>query len=263
MDDQSTRRGVQREERRFDQTFLSSDAANSGAHSKLVHRDYAAHFFRWGWVARHLGLGHRILDVGCGPETPLAFLMTRQGQYPDLYVGVDLNQFGRAAGLRRWATILAGEDFVTLDVVLRSRLEDVLKANAPGKGFTDGVCFEVIEHMSPEDGLKLLTNFREYVEDDGRLYLSTPVFDGKRAANHIHEYTIPELQALIEAAGWKVVKRYGTFANIRAIEAVCDVPQAEVMDALKEYYSNEVLSCFLAPLYPDASRNNVWILEKA
>src|SRR6266436_3865394 len=62
---QKTRKGIVKKARRFDQTYLSADV-----HGHYVHRDYAAHFFRWGWVPRHLaGVDHhRVLDIGCGPE---------------------------------------------------------------------------------------------------------------------------------------------------------------------------------------------------
>jgi SAM-dependent methyltransferase len=252
-DRQPTRRNVYREERRFDQTFLSNDN-----HGRFVHRDYAAHFFRWGWVGQRFGGdGHRVLDVGCGPEAPLARLMIRAGQYPELYVGVDLNRAEPPIG-QAWSRFLFEEDFVANEAHLQIKLREILD----GRTFTDGVCFEVIEHMNPDDGFQLLSNFHTYLQPGGRLYLSTPVFDGKAAVNHVHEYAIAELHELVEATGWRVVKRYGTFANIKALEKVYTPAEREVVARLSEYYSNDVISCFLAPLYPDAARNNLWVLER-
>jgi hypothetical protein len=96
--------------------------------------------------------------------------------------------------------------------------------------------------------------------EGGVLLLSTPVYDGKaRARNHIHEYTIPELQELLEKAGFKVYQRYGTFMNKNDAKRVMTPAQKEVYMALSKFYSNDVLSTFLAPLHPDHSRNNVWV----
>lgn len=257
MEQQPTRRGIHREERRFDRTFLSENSDTG--HGAWVHRDYAAHFFRWGWVGGVLGTaGRRILDVGCGPEVPFAKLMTQRSLVPELYVGVDLNTFELPKGLRAWANVLPGEDFVTNDIVLQDKLATISNQ----RGFTDGVCFEVIEHMEVEDGFNLLANFHSYILPAGKLYLSTPVFNGKAAVNHIHEYTILELQEMIESVGFKVERRFGTFANINDIRKVCTPEQERVLSELHDYYSYEVLSCFLAPLYPDAARNNLWVLER-
>jgi hypothetical protein len=31
---------------------------------------------------------------------------------------------------------------------------------------------------------------------------------------------------------------------------------------LKDYYDNDALACFIAPLYPDMARNNLWVCRK-
>ena len=78
--DQPTRRVV-RPPRRFDQTQLKGSALGY-----MVHRDYAAHFFRWGWATRFIKAGARVLDLGCGQEQPLAkVLIPRLTYVPKLY----------------------------------------------------------------------------------------------------------------------------------------------------------------------------------
>jgi SAM-dependent methyltransferase len=255
---QKTRRGLTRKPRRFDQTYLSAEV-----HGHYVHRDYAAHFFRWGWVPRHLaGVDHhRVLDVGCGPEVPLCRLMTAQGRYPTRYVGVDYNEFEPKISIPGWATVLTGADFVALSLDLRQQIEEGLGADLGGKASV-ATCFEVIEHMSPEDGQRLLANIYDFLLPGGKLLLSTPVFDGAAAVNHVHEYTVVELQRLIEAAGFQVGARYGTFANVPALKKVMSPAELEVMESLSGYYSNDVFSCLFAPNYPDSSRNNVWEVYK-
>jgi hypothetical protein len=116
--------------------------------------------------------------------------------------------------------------------------------------------------MQPADGKVLLEGIRHWVKPDGYLYLSTPVFDGKAAVNHLHEYTIPELQRLVESTGWEVEKRWGTFANLPAIKKVARQDELDVMERIGLYYNPEVQSILLAPLYPDQSRNNLWVLRR-
>lgn len=99
--------------------------------------------------------------------------------------------------------------------------------------------------------------------------MSTPVYDGVRhAANHIHEYMVPELQKAVEKAGFKVERRFGTFMDIKHIgknvlknESLTKAI-ALVKDHLEEYFDNDAISNIFGPLYPDHSRNNLWICRK-
>ncbi len=249
-----------RDPREFDQTFLSDRQ-----HGKWVHRDYAAHFFRWGFAAERFvamkaassGIGPvknegRVLDVGCGPE--LNFMKTIVGTpnvtiRPELYVGVDVSPLksSRGRGIE-----LRGE----FDFTRRWR---ELEPLGP---FDVTVCYEVVEHMAPDAALRLMAGVRSLMADGGAFFMSTPVFDGYRARNHVHEFTTDELAALVDEAGLEVERRFGTFASLPAIRKACRPDERAVLDRLSAYYRNDVLSCFLAPLYPDASRNNLWVLRK-
>lgn len=238
-------------DRRFDKTQL-----HEAHHGQTIHRDYAAHFFRWGFAGNFSGKGTRILEIGCGQDQPL--LRVLQGSInlvPDSYIGVDLNKI-KAKRSSKWGEIKDEFNFVDDGLEL---------AKIAGKaGFNLVVSFEVIEHMRKEDGFKLLVNARKLMSDDGLFILSTPVYNGKKmAANHIHEYEIQELQDHIEKAGFRVVNRFGTFASWNDIKKACIKEELALLTQLREYYSWDVLSCFLAPKYPNASRNNVWLLEKA
>lgn len=260
MSRQPTRRGKYRELRRFDRTQL-----HARSDGRVVGRDYAAHFFRWAWVTRQIKPNQTLLDVGCGQETPLIYvLMKRIGDQPIHYVGVDLNPIPKPP-MFRWSDVVDSFSFV-------DNYRDLGKAVAglhqphgeelqPGY-FDLATNLEVIEHMQPADGKVLLEGIRHWVKPDGYLYLSTPVFDGKAAVNHVHEYTIPELQKLVESTGWEVEKRWGTFASINAIKKVARADELEVLDRVGLYYNPEVQSILLAPLYPDQSRNNLWVLRR-
>src|SRR5579859_539589 len=231
--------------RKFDQT-----QCRAGTYKNIVHRDYLAHCLRWGWATGYISGKHdkEILDVGCGQDLPLIKIM-RNNLWPKRYVGVDYNKI-KCEAQPAWATLYSEFDFTT----------NYEKIDGP---FDVVTCFEVIEHMRPKDGARLLSGLRYHLRPDAVALLSTPVFNGRAAANHLHEYTILELQAAIEAAGLEVVKRYGTFASVQDLRRVMTPEHAAVDAQVREFYGNEVASCFLAPLYPDASRNNAWLLRRA
>lgn len=218
----------------------------------MVSRDYASHFFRWGWVSRQMKQGNSILDIGCGQDLPLIYILGNRIQtVPDVYVGVDLNNIPKKSGAR-WADIIDNFDFVTNGLSLEKKYTPFDKA----------VCYEVIEHMAEPDGDTLLSNIFQLLRPGGILYLSTPVFDGQAAANHIREYTILELKEKIEKAGFIIDRRIGTFASKPAIKPMLSPVQREMYDDMEEWFGGDVMSTIFAYKYPDQSRNNVWIARK-
>lgn len=231
--------------REFDKTSLRENA-----HGRWVHRDYAAHFFRWGFAGRFIGRETEVLDVGCGVDCPLIGVLTQpMNNVPKRYVGTDLNNEPRSPPTRLWAKLHWQFNFIERYVELGQF--DVITN------------FEVIEHMRKADGLRLLAGLRECLKPTGRLLLSTPVFNGKAAANHLHEFEIDELREAIEGAGLAVEARYGTFASQHDIKRVATAAELELVQRLSRYYDGEVMACFLAPLYPDASRNNTWLCKRS
>lgn len=243
--------------RRFDQT-----QCHERTYTHQTHRDYLAHCFRWGWAARLIGSSHAksVLDIGCGEEFPLVKELVANF-WPGAYVGVDYNKLPKKPG-NNWIEAVHGEfDFTT-------RYPELVNAElAP---FDVIVCFEVIEHMRPEDGARLLKGVWHCLKPDtGRALISTPVYDGHHAAaNHLHEYTIPELQAAMTNAGLETVQRFGTFASVNPLRKALQesgtigLEHRAVWERVREFYGDDVAACFLAPLYPDASRNNAWILRR-
>ncbi len=146
------------------------------------------------------------------------------------------------------------------------RYKELLK-DRPG-GFDIVVHLEVIEHMKVEHGAKLLKACHASLKPGGVMLMSTPCYDGVRhAANHIHEYTVPELQAATEKAGFKVEKRFGTFMDIKHLgkadtDRASKAAIAEVARALGQYFDNDAISNIFGPLYPDAARNNLWVCRR-
>ena len=252
---------MKREKHRDDRDYDKSQLREN-FHGKNLHRDYSAHFFRWSFAKRFSSPTTNVLDIGCGQDTPLMNILTKSAvnRLCGVYVGCDLNKL-RTTNHNRCH--LFGEfNFVEQG--------DELLDMFPAK-FGMITHFEVFEHMLPIHGLVLLENCRKLLADDGVMIMSTPCYDGKRhAANHIHEYTNEELHAALIECGFTVEKRFGTFMDVRHIgkdhgrfdsDPPIDLqePIARLFDSLANYYSNDALSCFFAPLYPDRSRNNVWI----
>lgn len=225
-------------------------------HGQYVHRDYAAHFFRWGWTSRMVkSKTTRVLDVGCGQDFPLVGVMSASvNTIPAAYVGVDLNRLSKRPN-RGWIEAIYDQfDFPG------GGWEKVKNEH---EAFDVVTCFEVVEHMHRDSGLKLLAGMAECVSETGRVLLSTPVYDGKRmAANHIKEYTVGELADLIAESGLEVVERFGTFASWNDIRKVCTDEEKALLEETGRFYGGDVLACFLAPKYPDASRNNAWVLKR-
>ena len=206
---------------------------------------------RYGWVQRNIPQGQKVLDIGCGQDQPLLYVLGARN-YPKVYVGVDLNRISKKSNVR-WAKIYDQFDFV-------NRWAEILQAHGR---FNVATCFEVAEHMEPPDLKQLLRNVHNLLEDDGTFYLSTPVFNGMAAANHIHEYRIEELKGVLEEMGFEVKARYGTFASKTDIYHVLKPEERELFDKLWGWFGNEVMATILAPLYPDHSRNICWVLQKA
>jgi 2-polyprenyl-3-methyl-5-hydroxy-6-metoxy-1,4-benzoquinol methylase len=243
--------------REFDQSSL-----RTGSHGRYVHRDYAAHWFRWQHALRFVKAGMRVLDIGCGPDQMMTrVLCASQSHVPALYVGVDMNKLEKKTAIA-WTTIIDEFDFT-------KRWRELFKIDTAkewGKDFAFDVitCFEVIEHMPKAQGAKLLKGIRECLAPGGVALLSTPVYNEKHmAANHLHEYRFEELKEDIDKAGLVVDRVVGTFATHQAMMKNMSNEHRDLVNLLHEtWFSHEVLACFLAPLYPEHSSNCCWILSR-
>ncbi len=231
-------------DREFDKTSLREKS-----HGQWIHRDYFAHAMRWSHAGRYISGKTDVLDVGCGPDVQLINVLTMpRNQVPKSYVGVDLNREPQKHPNRGWATLHWNFNFL-------ERWQELGQ-------FDVVTCFEMVEHLHAPDGIRLLTGIRGCLREDGLALLSTPVFSGKAAATHLHEYTIEELGDAIATAGLSVERRFGTFANATAIRKVASQEDLRLLERLHPYYSDEILACIIAPLYPDVARNNIWLLRR-
>jgi 2-polyprenyl-3-methyl-5-hydroxy-6-metoxy-1,4-benzoquinol methylase len=249
---------IKKEKNRDDRDYDTTQLHESG-HGRTLHRDYSGHFWRWSFARRFITAKHNVLEVGCGEDRPLSKILTGgTAAHVNHYTGVDLNKLKPSASQR--LTFHGEFNFV-------ERHKELLKARP--EGFDVVVHYEVIEHMKVEHGVKMLKACYAMLKPGGTMLMSTPCYDGVRhAANHIHEYTVPELQKVTEKAGFVIEQRYGVFMDIKHIGK--STPSAnvqnqsvkDVRDALSKYFDNDAISCIFAPLYPDNARNNLWVCRK-
>lgn len=248
------RKEKSRDDREFDTTQLKESG-----HGRTLHRDYSAHFWRWSFARRFITAKHNVLEIGCGEDKPLSKILTGgAAAHVNTYVGVDLNKLKPSSSQR--LEFIGEFNFI-------ARHKELLKQRP--EGFDVIVHFEVIEHMKVEHGAAMLKACFALLKPDGIMLMSTPCYDGVRhAANHIHEYTVSELQKATEKAGFVVERRFGTFMDIKHIGKA--VPSAnvqnqsikDVLNALSDYFDNDAISNIFGPLYPDYARNNLWICRK-
>jgi len=251
----ATRKEKTRDDREYDTTQL-----REAGHGKTLHRDYSAHFWRWSFARRFITSKDNVLEVGCGEDRPLSKILTGGAAgHVNHYTGVDLNKL-KPSGSQR-LTFHGEFNFV-------ERYKELLKVRP--EGFDVVVNYEVIEHMKVEHGVTLLKAMFASLKPGGVLLLSTPVYDGVRhAANHIHEYTVPELQKYVEKTGFVVEQRFGTFMDIKHI-GKADLQGGDALNGavkllrvkLSQYFDNDAISNIFGPLYPDHSRNNLWVCRK-
>jgi hypothetical protein len=236
----------------FNKTQLYIDKAQE---REIVHRDYLAHCLRWTHILRHAKMGQRILDVGCGVNMPLGMCFYTNRYKPALYCGLDLrSSFDKAPADFPFPVELNGNFNICDDSYW-----DTLQESHP-QAWDIIACLEVIEHMEKEDGLRLLENISVYASKKSVVFLSTPCYNGSKAANHIHEWEYEELRRPLEAM-FTIEAVHGTFASQRDILPVMSPDEKGVFACLKKYYDSNLLAILFAPLYPANSRNCIWRLR--
>ena len=245
-------------QRDIDKTHLSLDNAEERG---FIHRDYIAHCLRWSHVVKHLGKKNlykkaRILDLGCGKEMPLLKTLYTMKMTPKEYMGVDVNRI-QPTDMHRKIMDKMGHDHFFLEDECDFSQEIRFSLNDPHVI----TCFEMLEHSSPAKVLKILDNIYQISENFTTIFISTPCFNGKAAANHINEMTYEFLESLLINRGFNIISRWGTFASQKDIEPQLKGDSLQqAYECLKDYYDSNLLSILFAPLFPKYSRNVIWKL---
>lgn len=236
---------------KYNTTQLYIDRA---AERGIIHRDYLAHCLRWSHVMKHAKTGQRILDVGCGINTPLAWTFYTNKYKPDKYVGLDFRaNFEVKPETFNFPVHLIGG----FDVTKEEHWDNLVVMH--GNTFDIVTCFEVLEHMEKPDGIQLLSNL-SINAGNGSVFLSTPVFNGSAAANHVHEWEFDELKEEL-VKYFKIEAVHGTFASQSDILPVLSPGELETFTKLKMYYDSNLIAILLAPNHPEKSRNCIWRLR--
>lgn len=230
----------------------------------VFHRDQFAHYLRWSHVLKNSRIGEVTCDFGCGNGNLLEVLYRNKFKQKK-YIGIDIrNSIKPDLEKLDWC------EFIQEDLVNPQNNTNFDKIQA------DVVCsFEVMEHVGKQNAQKFLKNFMDCGKQDAVYYLSTPNYDENvgAAGNHtydsgdsrgvdIQEHTHKEIEDHIIQAGFKIVKKYGTFASIRDYKHLLNDWQTQMFEYLREYYDTNVLSNIMAPFFPEQSRNTLWVLKK-
>jgi 2-polyprenyl-3-methyl-5-hydroxy-6-metoxy-1,4-benzoquinol methylase len=243
----------------LDKTHLSIDQAEERG---FIHRDYIAHCLRWTHVAKYLQQQHRyktayVLDIGCGKEVPLAKLMYSSRLIPETgkYVGIDANHLVVPDMFR------SGK----FPIELHSQKTFPNKAIEDAYTFEVVTCFEVCEHVEPAMTLEILMGIQRCLDDGGVAFISTPCYDPNMgaAANHVNEMSYEGFKALIHRAGLGIKAVYGTFASIKDYKPYLHEKGLDgIFEELREYYDSNYLATIFAPLFPEHSRNCLWVVDR-
>ena len=233
----------------------------------VFHRDQFAHYLRWSFVLRRIKRHERIVDFGCGKGHLLETLYRNQ-HTPEAYFGFDI----RTQTIQKTAQKfpLPWAKFYAVDLV-KSEPEtfEKMEMNA------DHVCsFEVVEHIGKQNINRYLDNFRACGGPQGTTYyLSTPNHDPVvgAAGNHTYdsgdgrgvqpqEFGHEELQQILINNGFIILEKYGTFASVKDYKHLMNEHQKYVFDSLYKYYDSNLISVIMAPMFPEQSRNTLWIM---
>lgn len=234
----------------------------------VYHRDQFAHFLRWSHILREMKIGDTVTDFGCGNGNLLEVLYRNRFKAA-LYTGIDIRKKTVEAAAEKFSSVEWAK-FVVGDLVKMSPAR-VKEIAPPAKH----VCsFEVMEHVGKQNADKFLKNFAACGDENSVFYLSTPNYDEKvgAAGNHTYdsgdgkgvqpqEFTHAELTKAL-SKHFEIVKKYGTFASQKDYKKLLTPAQKEVFDAIGEYYDSNLVSVIFAPLFPEQSRNTMWILKK-
>lgn len=237
----------------FEQSqLLVTEEAEKGKAS--IHRDYLAHVYRWQYVVKWLAKSKRytttnLLDVGCGYDIPLYRILAGNRRSVAHYTGVDIGKIREPQyQCKAPRTLLSYTPIHTVE-----------KGN-----YNLIISFEMLEHVPLEYAKKTLNHLYLISTNDATLIASTPVFDEKvgMANNHINEMTREQMISILNEAGWTIENNYGTFASQKDYKQHLSESELSLYNKLSEYYHSDVLATIFAPLYPEHSRNNIWICRK-
>ena len=214
------------------------------------------HYHRYCFASRFVR-GKKILDIGCGEGYGSAFL----SQLADVVVGIDRDQAIIDYARKKYSSIPN----------LTFKVGNCQDAPDDSENFDMAVCFELLEHLNPDDQVRFLNSMRQRLKPDGLLVISSPEKNEYAAAFpvknefHKHELTILELKAFLDSFFKHV---HLCAQRILSLSTVWQLEGRQRMqfhfhsrkDLLTEIPSNE---SFSTPLYLIALCSNAPLPENA
>ena len=230
----------------------------------VFHRDQFAHYMRWSHIVKKLKIGERLCDFGCGSGNLLE-VAYRNKYKQALYVGLDIRERTIEKAKEKFAAVDWAK-FFAADLCKNDFKFHLIKAH--------NVCsFEVLEHVGKQNAHVFLENFKACGREDATYYLSTPNYDKNvgAAGNHtydsgdgrgiaVQEFEHGELSEILQEH-FVIKQKFGTFASQRDYVHLMDEHQRIIYDRLHEYFDVNLLSNFMAPMFPEQSRNTLWVMK--
>jgi SAM-dependent methyltransferase len=164
----------------------------------------------------------RILDVGCGTGANL-LMLSKYGEAEGVDISEDALAFCRTRGLDK-VKLGAAEELPYADDTF-----DLVTA------------LDVVEHM--DDDLAGLTEMRRVLRPGGRVLLFVPTFMflwglQDEVSNHRRRYRMPELQRVLEQAGFDVERT--TYANITFFAPILLIRKLMRLTGIKASTENNI-----------------------
>ena len=229
----------------------------------VFHRDQFAHYLRWSFVLNRLSPGSKILDFGCGSGN-LYEVLYRNRYSPERFLGIDI----RKQTIDKNKEKFPKAEWLAHNLVDEKFTENCLSIYGYIGNDWDAICsFEVIEHVNKNNGQIFVNNLASLCSTKTIVYLSTPNYDPEVGAadNHIYdgkiqEYTHRELEKLLDTR-FEVIEKFGTFASKRDYYKLLDEPMRQLWDRMHTYWDSNLMANIFAPLFPEESRNCLWVLK--
>jgi len=231
----------------------------------VFHRDQFAHYLRWTHILKESRIDEVTVDFGCGGGNLLEVLYRNRFKQKR-FIGIDIRERTIEQAKEKFDNVDWAE-FFAADLCKSDFKYHALQA--------DRVCsFEVLEHIGKQNAPVFLENFKACGNDNATYYLSTPNHDAHvgAAGNHtydsgdgrgeaVQEFTHDELQAIL-STHFDIINKFGTFASQKDYKPLMNDWQKKMFNALKEYYDANLMANLMAPMFPEHSRNTLWVLKR-
>ena len=250
------------DKKNYNTTDLSPDRAFE---RHVFHRDMFAHYLRWTHILKESRIGETICDFGCGSGN-LAEVLYRNKFKQASYLGIDIREKTIASAEEKFKNV----DWIAFDVA------DLIKEDYDWCLVgADRVCsFEVLEHVGKQNAQAFIQNFKACGKKESTYYISTPNFDPSvgAAGNHTYdsgdgrgvdaqEFTHQELQTLFEEH-FVIEKKFGTFASQTDYKHLMNEWQLKMFESMHSYFDSNLIATFMAHMFPEHSRNTLWVLKQ-